>query len=67
MKLLGFEDNDLLLRTLAHTGIIVERIEDTTRDKLLNRIMDLVNQREELQIVIPWIDRTLELDLPITI
>ena len=34
-KLLSFEDNDLLMRTLAHTGIIVERIEDNTRDKLL--------------------------------
>jgi len=36
------------MRTLAHTGIIVDRIEDNTRDKLLKRLMDLINQRIEL-------------------
>ena len=42
-------------------------VEDKTRDNLLQRIMILIEDNIELSLIIPWVDRTLELNLPITV
>ena len=42
-------------------------VEDNTRDLLLQRVMMLIEDNTELQLLIPWVDRTLELNLPLTL